>query len=106
MKLVKALVVVLFSVLAFPAFSGNEPPVNTGDEYDIVSLKTPFGDTVYGLRCKNGTTNCNYKWDSLCKVGVAKNSDPLGGISDVPGYSRDGDNRPIRMFVCNERSGT
>ena len=100
MQFGKSVFAVLLSLSVLSVLAQNEPPVNVGEEYDVVSLKTPFGDTVYGIRCKNGTTNCKYKWESLCKAGTAKNSDPLGGISDVPGYSRDGGNRPVRMFVC------
>lgn len=100
MKLLKAVVLIFLAVLSIPVFSQDEPPVNIGEEYDVVQLKTRFGDTIFGLRCKNGTTDCNYKWDVLCEIGSANNTSPLGGTSDVPGYSRDGDNRPIRLFVC------
>lgn len=81
--------------------SSGSMPVRSGSEYDILSF-VPQGssNTVYMLRCKNGTTVCNYKWDEICVTGKATNTNPLGTPDTAPGYMRDRENRPMRIFIC------
>lgn len=81
-------------------FSQTAAPISADAEYDILFAKTQAGQPIYALVCNNGTTNCNYKWNSLCKDGTAQNSDPTGNVSDAPAYVRDKNNRPMRVFVC------
>ena len=52
MKLLKAVVLVFLAVLSIPVFSQDEPPVNIGEEYDVVQLKTRFGDRSSGFDAK------------------------------------------------------
>jgi hypothetical protein len=95
--------IVLFSasfLVATSAFSQSAAPVEPNADYDVLVYKTKTGEPLYALVCDSGTTECNYKWASLCKDGAAQNSDPWGEVIPVPGYSRDKNNRPMRMFVC------
>lgn len=74
-----------------------------GSEYKVVTIKSPIdGKPVHLLVCNNRTTACNYKWEQLCEVGKAQNTDPMGGIGGSPAFMRDKDGAPMRMFVCKE----
>ena len=69
-------------------------------EYTVSTMKSRFGDTIYALSCNNGSTICKYNWETLCESGKAKNTTPLGGVSDdAPSYIRV-DGRPARIYIC------
>jgi len=69
-------------------------------DYKISSYVSKSDNTVYVVFCNNGTTMCNYSWDSLCKEGAAHNSDPEGIEVTAPGYMRANNGAPMRMFIC------
>lgn len=98
---IKTTVFLFVSFLAAtPAFSQSAAPIEPTADYDVLVYKTKTGEALYALVCDNGTTDCNYKWASLCNDGVAQNSDPWGGATPAPAYARDKKNRPMRLFVC------
>jgi len=69
-------------------------------EYTILETKSPYGQTVYGLACANGTSNCNYNWSTLCEKGTPYNTTPIGGKGDdVPSFAVMNGQR-VRIFVC------
>ena len=90
----------LFLLITMPVSAWTVLPEFSNSEYDILVLQRPAGVILYGIRCKNGGTMCEYNPRTLCKEGVAKSSDPDGNIISAPGYSRDNNNRPIAMFIC------
>ena len=69
-------------------------------DFIIKSYTSKSGNKVQVLICKNGTTNCNYKWDDLCEAGKAYNADPEGDEDQAPAYMRDSNNVPMRIFIC------
>ncbi len=69
-------------------------------EYETLVFESSPGQTVYGLRCKNGGTDCAYQWDALCREGKAENADPAGRVQADPSYSQDAQGRSVRMYVC------
>lgn len=71
-----------------------------GPDYETLAFEAAAGQTVYGLRCKNGGTDCGYKWESLCAQGKAENADAAGQVQASPSYSHDAQGHPVRMYVC------
>jgi len=73
-----------------------------GANYRINRLVSPAtGETIYFLRCDNGTTRCAYDWNRLCENGKPLNADLLKGAGGTePAFIRDRDGTPLRMFVC------
>ena len=100
MSLKRTFLSILFVLIAMPANAWKVLPEFSNTQYDILVLERPTGVIIYGIRCKNGGTLCEYNFKNLCKEGVARSSDPDGNIISWPGYSRDKDNRPIEMFIC------
>lgn len=74
--------------------------VTSGSEYVVRSYISKSGNQVYLLICKNKTTMCNYQWATLCTKGIAIDVDPEGNEIQGPGYSRNSQNIPMRMFRC------
>jgi hypothetical protein len=68
--------------------------------YVTKSYKATNGTEINLLKCNSGTINCEYNWATLCKVGVAKNADPEGNLTETPGYFPDKDGVRMRIFVC------
>jgi hypothetical protein len=92
--------VVAMLALEVALLAGCATTTTGGSEYTILEKKSPHGETIYGLACSNGTTNCKYNWDALCKTGKPYNTTPLGGKGDnVPSYAVM-DGRRVRIFVC------
>lgn len=75
------------------------PLLSIGPDYETLAFELE-GQTVYGVRCKKGGTECDYKWDSLCAEGKAANADSAGHVQTEPSYSYDAEGRPVRMYVC------
>ena len=71
-------------------------------DYRINRFVSPAtGETIYFLRCDNGTTRCAYDWNRLCDGGRPLNADMLKGTGGKePAFIRDKDGTPLRMFVC------
>lgn len=91
-------------ILAFFAITGctTAPVGSSTSAYEIFSFTAKSGKTVYGLQCRDGSTLCHYKWETLCAQGKTMNSDPDGNIDAAPAYARDRQNRPFRMFICQQ----
>jgi hypothetical protein len=77
-------------------------PPAPGADYKINNFTSPAtGQTLYFLRCDNGTTQCSYDWSRLCENGQALNADPLKGFGGKEAsFIRDKDGTPLRMFIC------
>ncbi|HEX7951954.1 MAG TPA: hypothetical protein VF523_02670 [Burkholderiales bacterium] len=77
-----------------------EPAPGAGYRINKVILKAS-GETIYFLRCDDGTTHCAYDWNKLCLGGRPLNADPLKGVGgSEAAFVRDEDGTPVRMFVC------
>jgi hypothetical protein len=85
-----------------PAFAQTAAEPAQGSEYKINKFISPAtGQTIYFLRCNNGTTTCAYDWNNLCGNGKPFNADLLKGAGGKePAFIRDKDGTPLRMFVC------
>jgi hypothetical protein len=88
-------------LLAFIAFATTALVQADDDkDYIIKSYTSKSGNKVNVLICKNGTTNCNYRWNDLCESGKAYNANPEGNEDEAPAYMRDSNNVPMRIFIC------
>lgn len=88
---------VLLSLLLF--FSNIGLTIASPD-FKMYSYTSKSNKEVFEVVCDNGTTMCNYSWDSLCHEGAAHNSDPDGNETEAPGYIRDPQGIPSRIFIC------
>lgn len=94
---------IYFAALITATLAGCATPVGPSTStYEIFSFTGKSGKVVYGLQCRGGGMMCNYEWKSLCTQGKTMDSDPDGNVIDSPGYGRDRQNRPFRMFVCQQ----
>lgn len=93
-------------IISCTSTGGNKPPsganytiLDTNQEYEIREYSI-HGNKVNALRCLNGSIDCNYNWQNLCKTGEAKNSDPWGKIDSAPAYIGGGALPRMRLFIC------
>ena len=86
---------VSFAVHQNKANNSSLPP-----EYEIREMNAPSGAKYYGVKCRTETPRCTYDWNSLCRLGAARDAKRSGTVASAPTYVRAADGLFMRLFVC------